>query len=76
MVGFSTGFNLIQDVTVEEEESIMAAIQWLATLGLCFLQVHLVVNCKLLLRHFNKWINELQVLNWNCCSTVLLDPKG
>lgn len=54
----------------------MAAIQRLATLGLCFVQVHLVVNCKLVLRHFSKWINELQVLNQNYCSTVLLDPKG
>lgn len=76
VVGLSIGFNLIQDVTVEEEESIMAAIQCLVVLGLCFLQVHPVVNCKLVLRHFSKWINELQVLSWNCCSMVLLDPKG
>jgi len=70
-VKFSIGFNLIKDVTVEEE-CIMAVIQWLAIIGLYFLQIHLVVNCKLFLRHISKWINELQVLKLNCCSTVLL----
>lgn len=60
IVKFSIGFNLIEDVTVEEE-SIMGVIRWLAILGLCFFQIHLVVNCKLFLRHISKWINELQI---------------
>lgn len=75
VVKFSTGFNLIKDVTVEEEEDITGVIQWLAILGLYFLQSHLVVKSRLFWRHSSKWINDLQVLNRNCFSTVLLVVK-
>lgn len=54
----------------------MGVIQWLAILGPYFLHIRLVVNCKWFLRHISKWINELQVLKLNWCSTVLLVVKG
>lgn len=51
------GFNLIKDITVKKEENIMGVMQWLALhcIYLYFLQIQLIGNRTLCLRHTIKW---------------------